>query len=422
MITLRTLFGYLLGNASSIRRVASHPRSLRIGFAFVIAAGFAREYDGEDLLREPWHLALPLVASLVTSWVLYALLRLVASSREERLEVGPGAFHDGYPAFLRLYWWTAPLALLYGIPFERCMGPADATAANLSLLGIVATWRVILITRAISVTWRVPYVQVLMPVMLFADFVALCALFAIPFPVVAIMGGIRLTDSQFLIQSVAERTLSVGILTSWIWIVGSWVVSKSLRREGVGQGVLVLEIPSEEAATSKPLWVFVAASLLLWLGVLPFTQAEQRRRGGVEAALAAGDFAGAVAVVRGHERGAFPPHWDPPPRPWYGERGPDPVAVLAAALEGDAPYWFVSAYIEKVSDTVGANQLYEARRFRTEAEAQNYVRVKDALLQHRLAKRLATAHPNVLRAIVERALQGAPMPVKLEVLFEAAEG
>ena len=49
MITLRTLFGYLVGHAASIRRVAGHPLSLWIGFAFVVAAGFAREYDGEDL-------------------------------------------------------------------------------------------------------------------------------------------------------------------------------------------------------------------------------------------------------------------------------------------------------------------------------------------------------------------------------------
>jgi len=31
---------------------------------------FAREYDGEDLLHEPWHLLLPLVASLATSFIL----------------------------------------------------------------------------------------------------------------------------------------------------------------------------------------------------------------------------------------------------------------------------------------------------------------------------------------------------------------
>ena len=49
-----------------------------IGLLFVLAAGVAREYDGEDLWHEPWHVLLPLGASLATSLVLYLLVRLVA--------------------------------------------------------------------------------------------------------------------------------------------------------------------------------------------------------------------------------------------------------------------------------------------------------------------------------------------------------
>ena len=41
---------------------------------FVISAGFAREYDGEDLLHQPWHVLLPLVTSLITSLLLFVLL------------------------------------------------------------------------------------------------------------------------------------------------------------------------------------------------------------------------------------------------------------------------------------------------------------------------------------------------------------
>ena len=33
----------------------------------MISAGFAREYDGEDLLREPFHIFIPLAASFVAS-------------------------------------------------------------------------------------------------------------------------------------------------------------------------------------------------------------------------------------------------------------------------------------------------------------------------------------------------------------------
>lgn len=318
-----------------------------VGLAFVLAAGFAREYDGEDLLREPWHLALPLVASLVTSFVLYLLLRTVGCPPEGAGKRSPVHYFDGYPALLRLYWWTAPLALLYAIPVEHMMGPADAARTNLMLLGLVASWRVLLITRAVSATWNVSFGAVLFPVMLFADAVALLMMALVPLPVVSFMGGIRLTETESIISSTTSTVKTLGILTFPLWAIGTAVVSRSLGRSGLAHRHGLPAQPAS-ARISRPLAVFSGLALAVWLVVLPITQPAQQRRRDVEAALESGQFSEAVRLVRDRDIHDFPPHWDPPPRPGYGERNPDPLAVLHVARDEGAPAWFIRAYEAKV--------------------------------------------------------------------------
>ena len=65
-----TLIQYLCGNRQAIAEVVNCRHAVWLGLLFVFSAGFAREFDGEDLLHEPWHVALPLGASLLTSFLL----------------------------------------------------------------------------------------------------------------------------------------------------------------------------------------------------------------------------------------------------------------------------------------------------------------------------------------------------------------
>jgi hypothetical protein len=69
---------------------------------FVLSAGLAREYDAEDLWRKPWHVLLPLAASLVGSFVLYLLVRAVGFLQLRKTPDLPG-----YGVFLGLYWLIA---------------------------------------------------------------------------------------------------------------------------------------------------------------------------------------------------------------------------------------------------------------------------------------------------------------------------
>jgi hypothetical protein len=80
-MTVATLFCYLAGQRSAILEIAGTKSAVWLGLLFVLSAGFAREYDGQDLRHEPWHLALPLAASLVTSFVLFGLLWLASSGK-----------------------------------------------------------------------------------------------------------------------------------------------------------------------------------------------------------------------------------------------------------------------------------------------------------------------------------------------------
>ena len=166
-ITPWTIVEFLFFKRDAIIKIAASKSAFWIGFLFVIAAGFAREYDGEYLVAEPWHLILPLAASLIGcgSMVLLIFLFLKCNRAEE------SSFAEVFRSFLNTYWMTGPLALIYGIPVERMFDPADATRANLYLLAIVSVWRVLLTIRCVQVLcstslWRsvaVSYTHLTLP-------------------------------------------------------------------------------------------------------------------------------------------------------------------------------------------------------------------------------------------------------------------
>ena len=205
-VTPRTLFAYLAGNREAICAIANWRHAVPVGALLVLSAGLAREYDGEDLRHEPWHLLIPHAASLATSLLLYGMVWLVAWRRSS-LESLAG----GYGAFLGLFWMTAPLAWLYAVPFERWVSPGAATAWNLRLLGVVSLWRVILIMRAIRIAYGAERLaDVIFTVLLFGDLVMLAALSFVPVPILQVMGGVRLTDTESILQGTVLLLQLVG--------------------------------------------------------------------------------------------------------------------------------------------------------------------------------------------------------------------
>jgi hypothetical protein len=332
-----TLLHYLIGDREAILQIAANRHALWIGLLFVLSAGFAREYDGEDLLHEPGYLLLPLAASLLSSLLLFSVAYGAALLKGQSVL----AFPSRYLSFLGLFWLTAPLAWLYAIPYERFCTPVQAVSLNLLTLGLVSVWRVALMTRVLMVLLGYSVAAALCLVLLFADAVALTLLRFLPFPVLDVMGGLRLSPSQELVRGVAERVALVGGCSLPLWLIAAmilllvskphWLVgASSIARPRIGLACLAV------------------VSVVIWLPILPWTQPEQQRRRVVEKLYQQGEQTEALAFLSRHRREDFPPHWEPPyPRlRFYEDYTPEFLAFVTEVSGPEVAPWVRETYFE----------------------------------------------------------------------------
>jgi hypothetical protein len=236
---------------------------------------------------------------------------------------------------------TAPLAWLYAIPVERFLDPAQATRANFALLAIVSLWRVLLITRAISVWLAASYLRVLWIVLFFGVTVLLLADFVTPMPVWDLMGGIRLPERE---RFIVDIRMSIRVFGTLAWLVLTIIA-----------GIAILGRASWSAANVTPptrsgvsLWLFAVVLLYAGFQILPIGQPEQAKRWHAEFLLRSGHLAEGVKYMAATPRGEFPPQWDPPPRTSYGEDDPSVDEVLSKLSQIEAPAWLRDVYTEKL--------------------------------------------------------------------------
>jgi hypothetical protein len=388
---LRTLLLYLIGNRQAILDVAANPHAIWIGLLFVLSAGFAREYDQEDLLHEPWHLFVPLGASLLASFVLFLLLFALAKRRGAR-----GLFLSSYRSFLGVFWMTAPLAWLYAIPFERFMTPLGATQANLLILGLVAVWRLVLMIRVVSVLTDSPMVEAIPLVLLFADGAVLAAMYALPFPIIEFMGGIQRPDHERLVRSV---TLLVGFGAALLAPVLLLILAMLLP---VPTGT-VWKLPRLTCSPGTRVhWgapLLATTSLLVWALVLPLTQSEQQLKYKVTRALRAGHISEGLAEMSAHRANDFPPLWDPPPA--YDEKwSPPPLLEVLENIADDPPAdWVQEIYLRKFAAFLEWQGLWQWR-----LTDQEFVRVVALLRRLPGGRVFAHEHRQVLDGLFNQRL------------------
>lgn len=131
-------------------------------------------------------------------------------------------------------------------------------------------------------------------------------------------------------------------------------------------------------------WSLGVASLLVWIPVLPLTQPEQRLRNEVENDLRGGRIHRALATMSAHDRGDFPPHWEPPPRIGYGERQPPILNVVETLLAMDAEPWVVDLFLDKLRGREGIQwrQAFEQPPTNEDRAESQRARLR-ALLQRR---------------------------------------
>jgi hypothetical protein len=338
-MTITTFLQFLAGDRESILRITNSPRAIWIGLLFVFAAGVAREYDREDLLHEPWHLLIPLVASLASSFLLYVLVHFIAWRRSATQP----SLITGYRVFLTLYWITAPLALLYAVPFERFLSAADAVRANLWLLALIAVWRVLLMTRVIAVIYSAQYIAALAIVLFFADSVLLAALQFFPTPIVAFMGGVRLSEAEQVIQATTLFVGALGFLSWPVWLICAAVVACY----GEPHWRYAPDLSTSDKGVSVGMWITAIVAVCVLFPALPFTQREQSLRRQVEFAMLNGQTKLALEVISAHARSDFPPHWDTPPKIAYRQPLPNIIDVQEQILGMDVAPWVREQYDEK---------------------------------------------------------------------------
>lgn len=340
---------FLLGNGEAIRRLAATPRLWVVGLLFTVSAGLAREYDAEDLLAEPWHLLIAPGASLVAATALWLFVHASGTGRwmwspAKPLESSvypdsaPGLepppdnpppaprLRDDYLTFIGLFWLTAPLAWFYGIPYERFQSAGEAASSNLWTLQLVALWRVVLMIRVLQVLYGIGGVVASIIVLLFGTVVMLIALFTMPVPIFAVMGGVRLGDADRSLALLAMLGKIFGSFAAFVLLL-LWTTTFLGKRRWTWQ-IAATTVPL------RPLMILALVASAWWCLWLPITQPEQRLRGQVERALRADDLATGLTVLASHPPEAFPPHWDPPPRIGYtGDAKPDPGDVLLFLLD-----------------------------------------------------------------------------------------
>jgi hypothetical protein len=392
-MSIKTLLLFLFGHRPSIEAAYNSPNAVWVGLLFVISAGFAREYDGEDLLHEPWHVFLPLGASLVTSFLLYALLELSFRAKQSHEQVAL-SFLARYRRFLGLYWLTAPLAWLYAIPVEQYFSAGDAVRFNLSLLGIVSLWRVLLITRVSSILYSRSFWTSFFVVMLFADTVAMIIFWFTPLPILSVMGGIRLTESENVLLETGLWVRFLGTVSWPVWLIAANVVT--LGKFGMSTNSIATppESVHPERRIAGSLWAIAIVSIVVWAAILPSTQPQQLSRRHAERLLYADRLPEAIEYMSKLQRTDFPRHWDPPPRIGYYELTPALDLILILVESPVATDWVRELYREKVRlQLMASPHSYEGRAIQLntmpEARLARYV---ETLKKSSLGPQLARYH------------------------------
>ncbi len=377
-MSLLTWLKFLRGDSRAIREIANCPQAVWLGLLFVLSAGIPREYDGEDLLREPYYLLVPLVASLATSFALYWVARILAGY----VPAANGTSPAGYRGFLACYWMTAPMAWIYALPVERWNAESGAAFFNMWLLLIVATWRVVLMIQVVRTLFGVSTRLAVCAVLTFAFSVFAMLTWNIKMPVFYVMGGVRMSPTESnlfgaLLLSRLASLVGLPVVLSWF----GWALVSRMKGSRESSEDLISEACEPGASPNTPatgqrhvdadfsvprvswtLWAGAAALYLVGVPMLAAAQPEQQLRTRVEDLFRAGDLQAAVAVMSQHPQSDFPPHWQPPPRPAFGETKPATWKIYKVAVDEQAPQWVLDATRERLVSSLGESE-WGARRY-----------------------------------------------------------
>lgn len=372
--TLRFLF---LFDHQAIAAIAADSSAPLAGLILVISAGIARNHAGHDLIRQPWRILTPVAASLLTAGVLFAFIQL-----RLWLNASPVVpWLSGAWSFLGVYWATAPLAWIYGVPYEWLLGLERAQRARLTALGIVALWRIVLIFHGLLVLLDQDVFAVTAILLFVESVMALYALFSFSSPradanrphvtstLINAMGGImlgprtaadaeagdwdltKLSDTPPPFRS-NERSIGVANIvahisgyTAFVGLLLNFMISPHAnswqRLAGLVQFDATMSI-SGFSLTGAAGWALIAM----------FTLPAQRRKSHVERLMAVGRIPEAIRYLAAFPISDFPAAWEPPPRENF--RGTPSMLGIMEALATQKPGgWVEASYAPRIRHYVG---------------------------------------------------------------------
>jgi hypothetical protein len=333
---------FLVGNRHSIQRLIQAKHGLWLGGLFVFSAALSREYDAVSLLHRPWELLGSFAASLILCSGLFLCIQFCLAMTQRKLEN-----HGAYASFLTGYWLTAPMAWLYAVPVEIMADEVTALQFNLTALSIVSLWRVLLFSRVVSVQFHLPYLVSLLWILLPCMLVAFAVLLKAIMPMIAIMGGLRLTQTQEMLREFQSNVLGI-LYYSMLPVFIAWcatIAFSRIRSE--------TSIPLNERVTriSKSAWsVAITAVFVLLIGASVF-QPNLWRSARVDQQLSQGEFESAIALMDAQGEDAFPINWDPPPQFPRGDVSRPNLTEMVETLQNSKPpKWIIDRLLAQADE------------------------------------------------------------------------
>lgn len=357
MLEYTDLMQFLIGDADATGRVLSSPDALPIAIGLVASASLARNYDTRSFVHRPTALLSPFAVSFAFAVVLYALMRaqLWLSSA-----TGPPT-GVGFLSLLAAYWMTAPLAWLYGLPFERCLPSSVAPRARLVTLAIVALWRVLLMGRVLTIVFDGHIVGGYVVVLAFSVLIVIAA---------AIKAGLAAepprTTPELVLAMAGIETKDRRIRAN-----GASVLMYTALCCGFGSPILLLaaflsrvrctEWNAMLAGGTPPtlaldgaMWVALAA-IGFWAGLAAICQGRHYRAGEVDQMLRYGHLEPALDQMARRARTDFPPAWEPEPGRHFLEP-PTLLSIVERVIDRGGDGWarehYLSVFREYVADAI----------------------------------------------------------------------
>jgi hypothetical protein len=358
-VNLWTALRFIFGNADAIREVARNRAALWTGIVLVLLTGIARNYDQNFFLESPLWLIGPLVFSFFSGSFLFAIL-IPGFARRHFPEEHRRA--PQWLTFMALFWMTAPVAWLYAIPVERFLDSYSAAQANVALLAIVSLWRVLLMSRILSVLFEIHFARGLGWVLVAASLEVIVVVFfgaifggSLDPSILAAMMGMRNSPEQALIDSV------LGFVWGWSWAVLVLCLIVLGVRQFQGR---ILQFPG--LLPGKVPWVQLAIVSGIWAVIAIGPQKEQHRFISHAALIDKEAYPEALVYLGKHQQSDFPPSRRLEPNPYAYRVWPDLPPTVALLKPGTAP-WIRHVYLNYM--TISLSHFYPRYNSLTNVEA-----------------------------------------------------